>query len=824
MIALNSLILQGFIRKFLTCNSQKRFLCLNIDSYCSYLEGKFMKILLVLMMMLSSFTMSVHAGLVENNFFTKKRDAKKSSPGCKKVGVEKVKLRSKDKFKEKLFWCQSCKDGAIQNENPKDFKFLWDDVEGRTLIEKKHYICTKPEKEKKFFYCDPSTKNVVEVVAKDESEASTKSNGNKIYKKERKAKKDPNCKVVKVACTVADPIGSFLKDAQLDKKQVKDYKKACKAEKKNFDRDGDVCSCKAEPLKVACTVADAIGSFAKDAQLSKDQVKDYKKACKAEKKKFDRKDDICSCQGKVIEPACTVVDAIGSFAKDAQLGKKEVKEYKRACKEEKGSFSRDKDAKTCGCTKGSEPKFYVCVPGTKDEIREIVAKNEKKARKVAKKDKSLGGKKHPPLYQSRDEAVVNFPKDCPPIGGEVSADFNCYYCDPESYDKYKGIEAIVNVSSKDFIGEEKGNISSNKWNEKIKSDDDVMKYRFAKKIVGKSDFNRMYKAIKNKKPTLLNRFKDVINKDRAKFVACEFGTEKGESVKKRALEYGIASGICQEAEKGSCSNTYGIQGVKDLGGFNTENEAKAAIEKARNDADTSHKGKNSIASRVEGSVKSDGDVFSLITAVGEEKCGWTATLLKCPDKTISDIINEKAMAEKDISGLFPVVGKNLGEMKVNAKKTIDERKKKFISLRDTLFKRYAPPAYTHIKGEGENSFEIKFNNFECGMASFEYSVEGVLNTVKGEIVVQIPKGEGPFNYKFEYDCSKAIAEYKNGWLKKVVAGTSTTSYIKINVEDGKCLSVIGHDDMVEPGKSYPGSTSGKLPSSNIKGSGETKLK
>jgi hypothetical protein len=263
-----------------------------------------------------------------------------------------------------------------------------------------------------------------------------------------------------------------------------------------------------------------------------------------------------------------------------------------------------------------EPSFYYCVPGTEGEIKQILGKNEKKARKEAGLDKKTK------LYESKELAFDNWKIDCP-----VSDVFNCYFCDPEKYIAKEGINAIVSVSSKEFIGDGKNNISSKKWSD-LKDDDDVVKYRFTKKIVGEK-FDIMYKAIKKKNPTLLNRFKDVITNDRAKFVACEFGDRRGDSVKGIALRYGIDSGVCSEKEAQDCLYKYGIKsGVVDLGEFKSIKDAQDALNKARDTAFSSHKGQNPSAAKVPGDIKQEGNVLSLITDEVENmvSCGWTATV------------------------------------------------------------------------------------------------------------------------------------------------------------------------------------------------------
>ncbi len=332
-----------------------------------------MKYVLILMMMISSFA---HAELVQNDFFTSKKEAKKSSPGCSKIGMEKVRLKSKDKFKEKLFWCVACKDGSVESESAK-FRFYWKDVEGDTDINKVHHVCAKVAKDSKFFYCDAESLKVKKIKAKDEAAASAEAGGAKIYTSKSDAKKDPACVKVKDS-------KFFYCDAEsLKVKKIKAKNEAA-------------ASAEAGGAKIYTSKSDAKNDPAcQKVKLVK--IKAF--YCDPETKK--------------------IVKVKGKYASESEartaLGLEDVKFY--------DSKKSAKDDPACQKVKLTKMKAFYCDPATK-EIVKVKGKypSEEEARKqlnIAADIKFYADKK-----SAKDDPACNDVK--------TPASLSCYICDPST--------------------------------------------------------------------------------------------------------------------------------------------------------------------------------------------------------------------------------------------------------------------------------------------------------------------------------------------------------------------------------------------------------
>jgi hypothetical protein len=387
------------------------------------LEGKFMKLILILMMMLSSFA---HAELVQNDFFTKKADVKNASPGCAKIGTEKVKLKSKDKFKEKLFWCVACKDGSIESESAK-FRFFWKDAEGDTDINKVHHSCAKVEKDSKFFYCDAESKKVKKVKAKNESEASAAVGGANIYTTKSDAKKDEACIKVKDS-------KFFYCDAQ--SKKVKKIKAKDEAEASAAVGGANIYTSKSDAKKdEACIKVKDSKFFYCDPETLK--VKTVKA-----KNEFEAHAAVgganvyTSKSGAKSDAACQKIklEKIKAFYCDAATKKVKKVKGKFASEEEAREklgledvkFYNDKKAAkqdpACDKPKVVKVKFFYCDPSTK-KVEKVKGKFLDEGDARAKLN--LGNVM---FYDDKKEA-----KNDPACSNvKEPASLSCYICDPST--------------------------------------------------------------------------------------------------------------------------------------------------------------------------------------------------------------------------------------------------------------------------------------------------------------------------------------------------------------------------------------------------------
>jgi cytochrome c1 len=304
-------------------------LCLNLEIVNDFFRGVFMKYVLILMMMLTSFgamakkekcytcdskgkRKTINCGDVPSDCHGNYSAKKVADVECKKI-KNKIKSDSKagkvKSSKHKVHWCEELngkkkiktqsfhaisKEEALERAKTSLARCV--DCQTTLTTDKSSLKeSCKTEKVKDYFYCDPDTKSVISLGKITEAKAKEEAGGNKLYTSESKAKKAKSCKPEKTkeyfVCDPSKLVGVSV--GQLTKEQAKEkgkngpklYTSAAKAKKDK--------SCKPEKTKEYFVCDPTTLEGVSVGQLTKEQAKEkgkngpklYTSAAKAKKDK-----------------------------------------------------------------------------------------------------------------------------------------------------------------------------------------------------------------------------------------------------------------------------------------------------------------------------------------------------------------------------------------------------------------------------------------------------------------------------------------------------------------------------------------------------------
>ena len=335
-----------------------------------------------------------------------------------------------------------------------------------------------------------------------------------------------------------------------------------------------------------------------------------------------------------------------------------------------GNKNDAKDSKECEV---KDPKFYVCVPGTKDTIKEIVAKNEKKANKIAKKDKSLDGKNHPPLYSSRELAEKNFGTDCPATGGGEPKVLSCYYCDPRIGKASSEIDVVKNYPKIAEMAD-------------VKTCADLDTKKEVKRSILKKEWKSIRKHL-NKNKTLWQKIGSLFDND-ALISLHESAAE--------AEAKSVAAGVqwCKFKEsKNVCGK-----------GYDTDSSYNAALAQLKKD-ETECKNK-----------KKSGFEFSWIGEDGDnEKCVCKEKALSCSDEA-KEAMNEFKTGVKEI----PIkLVKTLAEYEAKVDEEVKKQKDAFNVDVDKIKSKFTTSEGYTYDGSSDVLFNLDQYGNACGAVEFK---------------------------------------------------------------------------------------------------------